>query len=123
MDERSYPGGNASKGRLAVDERLIMQARANRNELIETLLQAIERRDIHAMELGARALRGSIGPVSGETSHEAERMEALGGLTEEIEGALRRMRTAAAGEMARIQAAAPLLRHVADARPSPLAEQ
>jgi len=100
-----------------------MQVQAIRNELVETLLSAIERRDLPAMELSARALRGSLGPEPGPSSHQAERTAALGGLAEEIEGALRRMRTAAAGEMARIRAAAPLLRHVAGGEPSPLAEQ
>ena len=100
-----------------------MQAQMNRNELVEGLLRAIERRDFHAMETSARALRGSIAPAPLEGLEQAERLDALGGIAEEIEGALRRMRTAAAGEMARIQAAAPLLRHVAGGAPSPLAEQ
>ena len=92
-------------------------------DLVGGLLRAIEQRDLHAMELNVHALRGSLTPLPGDASLRAEQLDALSGLAEEIERSLRRMRASAASEMTRIQAAAPLLQHVAAGGPAPLTEQ
>ncbi len=92
-------------------------------ELVGGLLQAIDSLDLPAMEQHVEALRGSLAAGSPPSSFDAERLDALDGLADEIDSCLRRMRTAAAGEMARIRAAAPLLLHVARGGPAPLSEQ
>ena len=83
-----------------------------RQNAIGALLRAIDKRDLPAMERCVEALRGCLAAPAGAASLEAEQLDALDGVAEEIERSLRRMRTAAAGEMARIRAAAPLLEHV-----------
>ena len=90
---------------------------------VSGLLDAIEQRDLHAMENNVQALRGSLARVPKGASARAEQLDALRGIAEEIERSLRRMRTAAASEMTRIQAAAPLLAHVANRKPAVLTEQ
>jgi hypothetical protein len=91
--------------------------------LVEALLGAIEARDLHAMELHVEALRDALSPLPAASSLQAEQVDALRGLAEEIERSLRRMRTSAAGEMARIRSVAPLLEHVALGGRPPLAQQ
>lgn len=80
--------------------------------LVGSLVLALERRDLPAMEQNVRALRACLTPMPSATTLETERLDALNGLAEEVENALRRMRLSAAGEMARIRAAAPLLQRV-----------
>jgi hypothetical protein len=86
-------------------------------EAVGELLHAIERRDLPAMETRLDLLRGylAVREVSSAGADRSliERMDALDGLAEEIDAALRRMRAEAAGQMARIQATAPLLLHLA----------
>ena len=86
-------------------------------DLVAALLRAIEERDLRAMEERVEALRGCLRPAAAESSMQAEKLDALTGFADEIDRSLRRMRTTAAGEMARIRAAAPLLEHVAMGAP------
>ena len=79
-------------------------------QAVGSLLRAIEARDLPAMERDVQVLRKRLAV---EPSSDAERADAMAVAAEEIELALHRMRMAAAGEMARIRAAAPLLAHVA----------
>ena len=91
----------------------VMQMQARQCEaLVEDLVRALERRDLLAMEQNVRALRACLAPMPSSTTLEIERLDALNGLAEEVESALRRMRRSAAGEMARIRAAAPLMQQV-----------
>lgn len=86
--------------------------RSQRQNAIGALLRAIDDSDLLTMERCLETLRGSLLPVPGAPSLEAEQLDALHGLAQEIERSLRRMRHTAAGEMARIRAAVPLLEHV-----------
>ena len=81
-------------------------------DLVAALLRAIEERDLQAMGERVEALRACLCPATAESSMQAEKLDALTGFADEIDRSLRRMRKMAAGEMARIRAAAPLLAHV-----------
>jgi hypothetical protein len=85
---------------------------SQRQNAIGALLRAIDNRDLLAMERCVETLRGCLAAPAGAASLESEQIDALDGAAQEIERSLRRMRTAAAGEMARIRAAAPLLEHI-----------